>query len=377
MSLAPRPTPEAGNLNLRRRTAPGLLAFALLAPLRPLLAPLRRPARADAPVLVFASYMVGDLFMALPALKKLSAARPTLIACRPDCAAILKAEGLDPLPFDNAFFSARTRAGLARTLKSVRALRRAFASGERAVPPLAFDLDANPVTALWLRLAGLPRVISYRRPYGVLFDETFTLPAQARHQADRDAAVIDHALARSGAHPVSRADAEASPSVHGNAVPPRVPSFNPQAPWLLSVWTRKPAKNWPLSRWEELLGRLQDQGVECAVLLAPDGDEEYHRFLARWRGRVGMVSGSLHEIADAVRRAAGVIATDNFLGHMGGYYGKPVVWINRVSSTEQVLPRGPRTVAVEPARSETDGTTDVGVDAVLRAFVAASGESPA
>lgn len=361
MSSEPlRPPPT--NLNLHRRTLPGLLALALLAPLRPLLAPLRRPARDDAPVLVFASYMVGDLFMALPALKRLAAARPTIIACRPDCVDLLVSEGLEPLPFDNSLLIARSRAGFLRTLKSLRALRRDFATGARTVPSFAFDLDANPVSALWLRLAGVPRVVSYRRPYGVLFDETFELPAQARHQADRDAAVIDHALARTGTPSVPEAE----------ATPPRDIPPDPHENWLLSVWTRKPAKNWPLSRWSELIEKLQRQGVECSVLLAPDGDEEYHRFLARWRGRVGVASGSLHEVADAVRRAAGVIATDNFLGHMAGYYGKPVVWINRVSPTEQVLPRGPRTIAVEPEPTGSKAG-DVSVEAVLHAFAAASG----
>jgi hypothetical protein len=48
-----------------------------------------------------------------------------------------------------------------------------------------------------------------------------------------------------------------------------------------------------------------------------------------------------------VRSAAGVIATDNFLGHMAGYYGKPVLWINIASPAAQVAPRGPRTVAFE------------------------------
>src|SRR5690606_35137731 len=105
-------------------------------------------------------------------------------------------------------------------------------------------------------------------------------------------------------------------------------------------------------------------------LLAPDGDDAYTQFRGRWEGRVGFVAGSLDRIADAVRSGAGVIATDNFLGHMAGYYGKPVVWINMVSPAAQVLPRGPRTIEVTPEPSAT-GSGDVTVEAVRRAFEAA------
>ncbi|HLU70303.1 MAG TPA: glycosyltransferase family 9 protein, partial [Fibrobacteria bacterium] len=147
--------------------------------------------------------------------------------------------------------------------------------------------------------------------------------------------------------------------------------------WLLSVWTRKAAKNWPLEHWDLLLQQLLDQGVECAVLLAPDGDEAFAQFRARWEGRVGFVSGSLGQIADTVRTVAGVIATDNFLGHMAGYYGKPVVWINMVSPAAQVMPRGPRTIEVAPERvgpgeaAGAAGMAIVTVEAVRRAFDAA------
>jgi hypothetical protein len=61
-----------------------------------------------------------------------------------------------------------------------------------------------------------------------------------------------------------------------------------------------------------------------------------------------------------------VAATDNFLGHMGGYHGKPVLWINRASPTLQVIPRGPRTVEARsgnPARADRPD-----VETVWRAF---------
>jgi hypothetical protein len=114
--------------------------------------------------------------------------------------------------------------------------------------------------------------------------------------------------------------------------------------WLLSVWTRKAKKNWPLARWEDFVGRMEREAVPFAVLDAPDGDVEFRAFRERWRGRVEFVSGPLEYVAERVKGAAGIVATDNFLGHMGGHYEKPVLWINVCSPAAQVAPRGPRTL---------------------------------
>jgi hypothetical protein len=315
----------APNLNLRRRLLPGLLALFAAVPLRGVLFPFRRKASPGTdqkpPLWVFSSYMVGDLFMALPALKMLAARIPVRVLCRPDCAELLRREGLDAVPFDNAFFVRRTPAAFLRTLRSAWSLRRLPASK-------ALDLDADPRTALWMRVAGSPHVVSFRRPFGVLFDETFDLPQDAIHQADKDLAVA-------GAF---------SPGLSFSI--PVLDASSPNASWLLSVWTRKPEKNWPLSRWEELMERMEREGVSFAVLDAPDGDEGFRAFRARWRGRAEFVSGPLEAISERARGSAGIVATDNFLGHMGGHHGKRVLWINVCSPAAQVAPRGPRTLIV-------------------------------
>lgn len=301
--------------------------------------------------------MVGDLFMALPALKKLAAATDLRVLCRPDCVKLVEGEGLRAIPFDNAFFTRRTPAALGRTLRAAWRL--------RALPKgIALDLDADPRTALWLALAGCARIESYRRPYGALFDAAFPLPVSAVHQADRDQAVVDAFLRLHGAQlPMPESVAHAStPGTATGAPAPTLPS----SPWILSVWTRKAAKNWPLEYWNALMEGLKEEGVPFAVLHAPDGDSAFQLFRARWEGRVAFVEGPLEKIAEQVKPSAGVIATDNFLGHMAGYYGKPVLWINRVSPAEQVEPRGPRTLRVgngKPGKPETPG-----VEAVAEAF---------
>jgi ADP-heptose:LPS heptosyltransferase len=341
-----------------------------LRPLGPWFNLIKRPmpkAGTEAPLFVFASYMVGDLFMALPALKALAAARPVRILCRPDCVSLLHDEGLRAVAFENAFLTDRTPSGFRRTVRAARALRQ---HPEAALASTAFDLDASPLSALWLRLAGFPHVISYRRDYGALFTETFALPAGAVHQADRDVAVVEYILnVDSGRWMEDGGKTDVLP-----ATDYRLPTTDiSSSPWLLSVWTRKPSKNWPLAQWDQFLEEVLHQGVVCAVLLAPDGDADYRAFRARWEARVPFVGGGLPEVAAQVKRAAGVIATDNFLGHMAGYYDKPVLWINRSSPAAQVRPRGPHTLEVAPHGASADEPQALEVDVVVRAFAALRG----
>jgi ADP-heptose:LPS heptosyltransferase len=323
------------------------------------------------------------------------------VVCRPDCADLLTREGLQPVPFDNAFLTRRTPIAFLRTVREAWRLRRLKAG-------FAIDPDADPRSALWLRIAGAARVFSYRRDFGTLFDETFALPPEAIHQADRDMAVAEEFLRRHSSvdglcddpssdgwgargnpspggletsandpsqpswqrtpknpHTIPASDTEEPPNPHRSSLI----THHPLPPWLLSVWTRKPAKNWPLERWSEFMERLQREGVPFAVLHAPDGDSAFQLFRARWSARVTFVEGDLGTIADSVSAAAGVIATDNFLGHMAGYYGKPVLWVNICSPAAQVEPRGPRTVRVQAGdEGHHRRPGDLSVDAVSAAF---------
>src|SRR5690606_10304295 len=130
------------------------------------------------------------------------------------------------------------------------------------------------------------RIVSFRRPYGVLFDETFELPAAAVHQADKDGEVVEgflrgHAgIVGSRESGVGRGTAtdvpsmlfprslDASPATrHPPPADEEPPGNNP--PWLLSVWTRKPEKNWPLERWDDFLARMEAGGISFAILEAP------------------------------------------------------------------------------------------------------------
>jgi len=211
-----------------------------------------------------------------------------------------------------------------------------------------------------------------------LFDETFPLRADAVHQQDRDYAVVEEYLMR-----YVGPDESSDRGVRGFPIQEKAPveipeAHNPRsqktAPWILSVWTRKAAKNWPLEQWHAFIESLIAEGVEFVILDAPDGDAEYRRFRDSWKSRVTFFSGSLAAIADQVSASSGVVATDNFLGHMAGYSGKPVLWINLCSPAAQVAPRGPRTLQVEAHEGVHEGQTNgPTVEAVTRAFSALRG----
>ena len=348
----------APNPNLHRRRFPGLVAWLAAPLLKPLLLCLglrsNKKGGKVSSLTIFESYMVGDFFMALPALKKLAAREnhpPFVVLCRPDCVDLLAREGIVGIPFVNPFKVRVSAATFLATWRAAWALR-------GHLGPVALDLDADPRTAFWLKVAGVQRVVSYRRAFNVLFDETFELPEPSVHQADKDRRVIEEWVKREGGPGTADNGENNPPSPLTIANQPSAARRLPSTPWIISLWTRKATKNWPLSHWELLLGKLLTEGIPFRILTPPDADTEFLEFQRRWAGRAEFLSGTLLEIADVVRDSAGVIATDNFLGHMAGYYGKPVLWINLCSPEEQVTPRGPRTIVA----------TNPSVEEVQRAF---------
>jgi ADP-heptose:LPS heptosyltransferase len=329
MLRPPAPVPPG---NARRRGPALLLALAwpALKAAAFLLGRGRRPGPPGT-LLVFQAYQVGDLYMALPALQLLARHARVTVACRPGCEGILERRGLDALPFPHPLFASAGPSAFLRGLRAAYALRgrtRAFAS--------AFDPSADPRTALMLKAAGCARTEAPRRPLAWLFDAAWPVPEHGPHQAERDWAAAAAWLASRGiaAPPAPPAIAPAAPVAAG-------------APLLLSCWTRKDEKNWPWERWEEVLALLIALGRDFAVLDAPDGDAGFAAFRARWQGRVRFLSADLPGIEDAARACAGVIGTDNFLGHMAAGLGKPVLWINGSSDPAAVAPRGPRTEIIQ------------------------------
>ena len=326
------------NPNMTRRLGPGILIGIMVPLLKPWLWRLRKHSASDPhTITVLQDYLVGDLFMALPAIKVLSAEISVKVICRPDCLEILRAEGLEGIPFTNAFF---LRPGILSFLTNLRATWKLRGT----LGMLALDFDADPRTAFWLKLAGVETVVSFNRSSAHFFDAFLPLPISMLHQADKDLAL-------------ARALLNSSPCLVQKSVPPRnprlleplIPTIESQAasPWLISCWTRRDAKNWPFEKWDDFLERMLTRRVPFVVLDAPDGDAAFQDFRKRWSGRVKFLNASLYRISLAVRASAGVVGTDNFLGHMAGYYGKPVLWLNGSSDPAHVMPRGPKTICVQ------------------------------
>jgi ADP-heptose:LPS heptosyltransferase len=322
----------AENPNHFRRRLPAL-ALALAYPwLRLFLLFARKPAAPEpAPVTLFQSYQVGDFYMALPAIRRLAARMPVRVLCRPDCAFLLRDLGIEAVPFPNPFPVRPGPGAFLTGLKHALALR-------TRLGPEAVDFHADPRTAFLLKAAGARRVHSYRRPFGWFIDHAFPIPEDKRHQSEKDLAVAEGFLAGRG------------PSGQGNlpdTVRDGAPGEGRGKTLLASCWTRKDEKNWPLESWHALIEGLLREGRSVCIIVPPDGDAGFRAFRARWGGAVEFLETGLEGIHARARASAGILCTDNFLGHLGAYLGKPVLWINGSSDPGHVRPYGPRTEIVQ------------------------------
>lgn len=336
---------KSPNANEYRRAGPGLLLAAAYPFLRILTGLLARPAdpRAAPRLLVYQSYQVGDFFMALPAIRLLARNLPVTVIGRPDCLFALEGLGAEAVGFECPFFSRATPRAFLASLRNAWALRRALPAG---TPVL--DLEADPRTAFFLKVAGLGPLVSYRRRSAYFFDRLLPLPAGVRHQSAKSEALAE-AFVRD---PRLAAAAGAGPNgaAPGTVAAPKPGLDAPAGGLLLSCWTRKDTKNWPFAHWDAFLAGLIERGRPLRIVVPPDGDAGFQAFRSRWEGRVAFLAGGLPEMWAAVRGCDGVVATDNFLGHMAAWAGKPVLWINGSSDPEHVAPRAHplRIVQVEP-----------------------------
>jgi ADP-heptose:LPS heptosyltransferase len=322
------------NPNQYRRPGPGILLALARPVLAILLIPFRRRREGPPPresLHVFQAYQVGDFYMALPAVRLLARHMPVTVLGRPDCLFALAGAGAAGLPFANPFFSDSSPGAFLRGVRAALALRKRLPRGGTVI-----DLESDPRSALLLRIAGFHRVVGYEGAHAAFFDVLLPLPAAARHQGAKGEAVAEAFLRSQGIDPGSRAAPAPAPG-------PTAPG----AALLLSCFTRKDTKNWPLASWDVLITSLLEGPRPVRILVPPDGDAGFAAFRSRWEGRVEFLSGDLPAVEAAVDAAAGIIATDNFIGHMAASRGKPVLWINGSSDPELVAPRGGPTTVVQ------------------------------
>lgn len=279
---------------------------------------------------VYQSYQVGDAFMAMPALQLLKSHFTITVVCRPDCQGIFQGEGFQVRAHDNLFFAHATPVAFWRSLKAAWKLR-------RQIPFPALDFDADPRTAFMLKIAGAGTTYSPKRPLGWFFDKTFSVVTDARHQSDRQLAVAEAFLLLHGLSP-HKPTIIKSPITGVTVRAPRI---------LISCWTWKDEKNWPLDYWGQLIKYLMELKCQIDIIVPPDGDAGFRNFHLQWKDQVDFFKGDLDKIHQKVIAADGIICTDNFLGHMAAFKGKPIFWINGSSDPELVTPRGPGTKIVQ------------------------------
>lgn len=336
-----KPAPATPNPNLGRRSGPALL-LALASPFLGLLG--RLLARRGGPppreaLYVYQSYQVGDFFMALPAIRTLARNLPVTVIGRPDCLYALEdaLEGLgaSAIGFACPFFADASPRAFLASLRNAWALRRKLPRGGAAL-----DLEADPRTAFFLKVAGLSPLFAYDRDHARFFDVRLPLPRTARHQGAKSEALASLLLRHLGLP-------EAVPAVPAERAEEIPRAGTPPGPLLLSCHTRKDTKNWPYAGWDALIDHLLRRGHAVRIVVPPDADPGFREFRSRWEGRAEFLAGGLPEIQAAARASAGIVATDNFLGHMAAWLGKPVLWINGSSDPEHVAPRGSATLVVQ------------------------------
>lgn len=279
------------------------------------------------PLTVFQSYQVGDFFMALPAIRRMADCSSIQVLCRPDCAFLLRQLGIEALPLQNPLFVKPGPRTFLQTLVNVLPLR-------KRLGPVVVDFHADPRTAFLLKVAGVRKVHSYQRPYGWFMDSTFVLPKEKLHQSEKDMAVAEEFVPKNHAVTARVLEQKLSENGSGNML-------------MLSCWTRKDEKNWPLEYWQTLLDALLLAGRTLCIIVPPDCDRDFNAFQKRNQGSVEFLQTELDGIYARMRNAAGIMCTDNFLGHMGAYLGKPVFWINGSSDSDQVRPYGIGTEIVQ------------------------------
>lgn len=317
------------NPNQFRRLGPAI-GLALAYPwLRLFLLFLRQKNTSTSPdsLTVFQSYQVGDFFMALPAIRLLAGQASIRVICRPDCAFVLRELGIEAIPFNNPFF---VKPGIRTFLEG---LGNALALRSQ-IGRVALDFNADPRTGFLLKVAGVRSVFSYQRPFAWFIDNKVDLPKEALHQSEKDKAVaagfLNHEKRQSSAQPVNKTWLPKSSST-----------------LLISCWTRKDEKNWPLDSWQILIDELLTEGKSLCILVPPDGDQYFRDFQMRNQEKIEFLGLDLEGVYNRVQAAAGILCTDNFLGHMAAYLGKPVFWINGSSDPDQVRPYGNQTELVQ------------------------------
>ena len=290
---------------------------------------------------------MGDIIHALPAVASLKHSFPgsrVTWAVEPRWAPLL--EG-NPFVDRLALVDRRSRAGLARAWRELRAERFDF----------AVDFQGLIKSALVACVARAERIYGLapslaREPVAAMFYSD-KVRAGGTHRVERnlDLAAAAGASTTLKAFPLPQGRAE-------GALPSG--AFVLASP--LSGW---PAKQWPLESYARLAARLREAGV-ALVLNGPPAARD---LLSSVAGALVHVS-SIEGLIDATRRAAAVVGVDSGPLHVAAALGKPGVAIYGPTDPAQTGPYGGSMAVLRDAGAVTSYKRRTEIDASMRAITA-------
>jgi heptosyltransferase-1 len=299
---------------------------------------------------------MGDIVHALPAAASLKHGYPgcrVTWAVEPRWAPLLAG---NPFIDRVVLLDRRTRAGLARAWRELRAERFDFAVDFQGLVKSALVV----CVARTERIYGFDRALA-REPLAAMFYSD-KVHARSVHRVDRNLELA--------------AAAGASTAVHSFPLPPgRSEGELPAGAFVLTSplggWR---SKQWPLEYYARLAERLRR---ECGVPLVLNGPPAEREAMAAVGSALVHLS-SIDGLIDATRRAAAVVGVDSGPLHIAAALGKPGVALFGPTDPAQTGPygdsfvvlRGPQSVTSYKRRNEIDpGMRALTPDAVFAALV--------
>jgi len=256
--------------------------------------------------------------MALPAFEKLKNHMDFKVICPQQTSPVLSDRGFDVIEFDFPIYNKFNAKNILATYTNLKILKKMNLQ-------TVIDFNSDPRTSFFLKLAGIPKVISYLSKGKNFFDEYLTLPSTKIHQVERNLLVIDKFISDRKLKVIQNRELKISLK-------------NENDIWYVFLFSETTTKNWSLNNWERFLDNIIQAGENIKIMTPIQVDRELSVFIAKTSAKYSYISNSLLEIDNLIARAKGVITIDSFPGHVAATHSKPVFWINGSSDSDYVSP---------------------------------------
>lgn len=295
---------------------------------------------APACVLVRAVNWLGDLVMTLPAVRAVRAAYPVAhldVLVKQELAGFY--EGCGWIDEIVPYLVRRGLPGAADRVQVVGGLRaRRF--------DLAVVLPKSFESALWVRLAGIPRRVGFRSD-GRGWMLTDAVPVPVRPRAHQSGDYLELLRVGLGIEATDQGHLEVH-GAHRDRMRDWLATRRSGAGPLIALAVAAaygPAKEWPEARYVALVDRLVDRHrAECVLVGAPGEREKCERVAATSRHRPVVAAGatSVGDLVALLSLCDGFAGNDSGAMHVAAALGIPTVGIFGSTDPERTGPRGPR-----------------------------------